>query len=291
MSLNTFAQRFLLDRQRRGCNPATLKTYSYQLSSLVASLTLQRVRSPSQIQPRHLDFYLAALRSRNLSPVTLRKRILFLRSLFHFAKRSRYCRRDPTRNLTIPKSGKRIPKALTPADARRLLDRQRWIQDEDLLRDFAMVLLMLDSGLRREEIRLLNCEDVQTARCIVHVKHGKGDKERFSVFTRPTADALRAYLRGRRTGVLFENGGRRLGPLAIYRIVKRRGKQAGINVSPHRLRHTFITEYLNNGGNVTDARDLAGHDDVKTTMAYKAVAVAPLVRKHIEFSPLRHLRN
>lgn len=293
MSLTTFARRFLADRIRRGCAPSTLITYTAQLHSLTRSLTLQRIRQPSKIQPRHLHTYIAALRTRNFSPVTVRKRILFLRSLFHFAQAQRFTRRDPTRTLVIPKSGKRIPKALNPADVRKLTDAARWTHDAYFERDYAIVLLMLDSGLRREEIRALDCSDLQTRRGIVHVRHGKGDKERYSVFTDATARALTPYLRNRTQGAVFVTAdGARLSGGTFYLIVKKRGKQTGVpHANPHRLRHTFITEYLNNGGSVTDARDLAGHDDVKTTMSYKAVAVAPLQRKHTAFSPLRHLKK
>ncbi len=296
MQLKKAIARFLDDRRRRGCNAQTCETYAKQLKLLNEYLECRRVSCAENVTARQLEDYLADLRARpnrkwagTLSPVTVRKRAITLRTFFHFLKRSRIIRVDPAARLHIPTSGKRKPKSLAPEQVCRLLDRARWKDDGKVDRDYALLLLMLDSGLRLAELTALDVPDLDLERGLVHVRHGKGDKERWSVFLAVTAMALRQIAPNQ--GALFVNdGGQRLSALAIYRIVKRRARQAGVpGVSPHRLRHTWLTEYLNAGGKLHVAQMLAGHESIQTTIQYASVALAPVAREHQRYSPLRGL--
>lgn len=228
MQLTTLIHRYLQDRARRACAETTLRTYSDQFRLLLDFLDSLRIRRTEQVRPRHLENWVRYQCARKLSPITIRKRFLAVRSLFFFARKKRYVRRDPAGALPIPKAGKRVPKALKPSELAHLLNRAAWIQDANVKRDYALITLALDSGMRREEMRRLDIQDLDLAHGLAHVRHGKGDKERWTVFLKSTARALRAYIDTRLRGALFLGAeGKRLSAVALYRIIRRRAHQCG----------------------------------------------------------------
>ncbi len=144
-------------------------------------------------------------------------------------------------------------------------------------RDLAIFGLMYIGGLRRSEVADLNVEDIdlelKEARII-----GKGNKERMLFLDDGTVTAVEQWLdfRGDHEGALFyrvlKNGkiqAGRLSDQAIYNVVKKRQKEAGITeISPHDFRKTFISTILEETGDLRMAQALAGHSDPKTTANY-----------------------
>lgn len=294
---------FLHDRERKGCTAGTVTTYTHQLRLFERWLAAQPVTDMERVRERHLIDYLADMRARpnlkwkgTVSPVTIRKRAIGLRTFFLYAKQQKLVKTDPAKHLTIPHGGKRKPKALSPRQVEELLNVDRWRQDGDVLRDYALLVLMLDSGLRLAEVCALNIADVDYERGLVHVRHGKGDKERWTVVTNQTAELLRAYVGARihlpeagALPVFIAIRGRRISSLRVYRAVKRRAKQTFLynEVSPHRLRHTFFTEYLNAGGKLHIAQALGGHENPQTTIGYSSIALIPVQKEHRYYSAVK----
>ena len=144
-------------------------------------------------------------------------------------------------------------------------------------RDLAIFGMMYIGGLRRSEVADLNAEDIdieaKEARII-----GKGNKERMLFLDDGTVTAVKQWLaiRGNHEGALFyrvlKNGKLQAGRLsaqAIYNVVKKRQKEAGISeISPHDFRKTFISTILAETGDLRLAQALAGHSDPKTTASY-----------------------
>lgn len=301
---------FLEERFKKGVNEITLKGYWSQMQLLYDWLFERGAERVDQVKPALLLDYVSDMRHRNglqrgglLSPVTIRKRILFLRMFFGWVA-ERETGSNLAAGLEIPKAGRRLPKFITMEEIEQLLDVSRWKQDMHVTRDYAILCLMLDSGLRLSEVTALDLEDVLLDECIVHVRQGKWNQERWSVFLHETSLDLRAWLairhasdgelaffvteRAARYGV-----GRRYTSDGLYREIKRRAGEVGLHerVSAHRLRHTLITHYLNRGGRMDHAQLLAGHEDPKTTMGYNWVALVPVQREHEKLSPLRGLRK
>lgn len=298
---------FLQDRERKGCAPGTVQTYRHQLRLFRRWCEAQGLEQIEKIRERHLEDYLAEMRVRpnlrwrgRVSPVTVQKRAIGLRTFFLFARQRRYVKQDPAAKLFISRRGVRKPKALTPAQVVQLLDVSRWERNASVERDYALIVFLLDSGLRLAEVAALNVTDVELDRGIVHVRHGKGDKERAAVILNETAELVRGYLGPRVPGVdpeaapvFVDESGKRLSTRRIYRAVKRRAAQTLLYnaVSPHKLRHTWLTEYLNSGGKIHTAAMLAGHDNIATTLGYAASALVPVQREHRKFSAVRNLQS
>jgi site-specific recombinase XerD len=144
--------------------------------------------------------------------------------------------------------------------------------------------------LRRAEVSALDVADVDLCDLTAFVKHGKGDKQRMVVFADDCACALREWLVARvapNEAALFTSPtGKRLTPAGIYKIVRRIGKLAQVEVSTHRLRHTHATLYLESDGAIQDLSEQLGHSSLSTTMVYVHVTTERRRKKHRAASPL-----
>ena len=163
-------------------------------------------------------------------------------------------------------------------------------------RDRALILTLLDTGLRCAETVGLGLADADFARRRIHVRHGKGHKERVVPFADRCADALRTYLdhRGPMAGPLFVGAryGRlhpevRLQPNGLKQLLRRRGRQAGIpKVHAHRFRHTFATWAIAHEARELDVQHLLGHSSPEMVRRYSATyGSAQAAERHAAFSP------
>jgi len=306
MLIDEVVDAFLADRTLKGRTQGTVRTYQDQLHLFVEFCKENHLFKLESIKERHIERYFQSMRTRPnrkwqgvISPVTIRKRAIGLRTFFLFAKQQRWIKYNLAKRIDVPRGGRRRPKALAPHQVTQFLDTARWAADANLLRDYALIVLLLDSGLRLSEVANLKIADLDLSRGLIRVRSGKWDNDRGTVMLLETAALLRDYVGARvncaeplEMPVFTGATNARLSNREIYLLVKRRGKQAKLEreVSPHRLRHTWLTEYLNAGGKIHTARDLAGHDDINTTVAYaRTVALVPVQQEHHKFSAVRHL--
>jgi len=179
-----------------------------------------------------------------------------------------------------PVKGRRLPAghALKKGEIRRLFAAFSGDYSAIAVRDNAILSIMLHGGLRRTEIVTLAVDDYLPRRGRLVIRQGKGNRQRELVLNSSTRKAVMNWLkvRGREAGALFcpvARGGavqnRTLSSQAIYQIVKQRAADAGIEeCSPHDLRRTFVTRLLEEGVDINTTRQLAGHQDVSTTVRY-----------------------
>ncbi|MGB8644069.1 MAG: tyrosine-type recombinase/integrase [Anaerolineae bacterium] len=295
--ISTAVNKFVQARLARGCTAGTAQNYASQLALFADWLAEQEIKWLDQVKLRHLEAYVADLRTRDLmrrsgkiSPVTIQKRALALRSFFRWCHQVKLCKSDPARNLNVPKCGKRLPKALLPEMVDGL------VAVEMSVRDCAILALFLDTGLRLAEVAALDLGDIDYRHCQAHVRHGKNDAERWVVFLPSTGALVKKWLRSRvaldQERALFVSvNGVRLSSSGLYKIIKRLAKAAGIygEVSPHKLRHTFATGYLDEGGSLHVLSAQLGHTDIATTMIYVSVARRQARLDHAHYSPVRRL--
>lgn len=175
----------------------------------------------------------------------------------------------------------RLPKYLTAEDQRALLDtfnRDRWTGH----RNYTLVEFALSTGLRAGELVALRDEnlDFSVAGGVVHVREGKGGKDRDIEFAPRLKDLLRDWLRARdalvETDVVFPTeDGTEMTTRNLGALVKKAAREAGVSevdrVSPHTLRHTFATELLRETGNLRLVQQTLGHASSKTTEIYAQV--------------------
>ncbi|MCB0141992.1 MAG: tyrosine-type recombinase/integrase [Caldilineaceae bacterium] len=145
-------------------------------------------------------------------------------------------------------------------------------------RDRAIVLTLLDSGVRASELCALTLRDYDRKRGRLYIRHGKGDKERFAVVGNRTQKAIWRYLAGRTDtqlgAPLFSTKtGQHMDRNNLRHTLKGIGKRSGVhNVHPHKFRHTFAINFLRNGGNVFLLKELLGHESLEMVMHYARIA-------------------
>lgn len=179
---------------------------------------------------------------------------------------------NPVADLEYPKLRKSLPKYLTLEQSSALL---KAVSGPNAKRDYAILMLFLNCGIRRSELVGLNLTDVYEDRIRVV---GKGNKERFVYFGSACRKAIDAYLPERNQKVLSDNralfGSRdnnRISVTAVHRLVKKALLQAGLDstqFSAHKLRHTAATMMLSGGVDVKTVQEVLGHENLNTTQIY-----------------------
>ena len=186
--------------------------------------------------------------------------------------RTKQISENPVKDLEFPKLRKSLPKYLTLDESRRLLQA---VEGPNAARDFAILMIFLNCGIRRSELVGLNLNDVQEDRIRVV---GKGNKERIVYMGSACKRAIDEYLVERNKITLSDNralfGSRdknRISVTAVHRLVKKHLLAAGLDpeqFSAHKLRHTAATLMLANGVDVKSVQEVLGHENLNTTQIY-----------------------
>lgn len=144
-------------------------------------------------------------------------------------------------------------------------------------RNTAIVVMLAYSGLRVAELTALERHDVDLEAGTIHVRHGKGDRERYVPLHAFAAKALTRYLSSRfdeSEALIVSRNGTRISTSQVRRIVQAVAREAGIHkrVTPHKLRHSFATMLLDKGVNLRVVQELLGHASITSTQIYTHVS-------------------
>ncbi|MBQ3192341.1 MAG: tyrosine recombinase XerC [Oscillospiraceae bacterium] len=208
-----------------------------------------------------------------ISPAARARKLSAIKSFYKYLTvRTKQLDENPVADLEYPKLRKSLPKYLSLEESAALL---RSVSGVNEKRDYAILMLFLNCGIRRSELVGLNISDVYDDRIRVV---GKGNKERFVYFGSACRKAIDAYLPERNKRVLSDNralfGSRdnnRISVSAVHRLVKKALMQAGLDstqFSAHKLRHTAATMMLSGGVDVKTVQEVLGHENLNTTQIY-----------------------
>lgn len=208
-----------------------------------------------------------------IAPAARARKLSALKSFYKYLTvRTKQLSENPVADLEYPKLRKSLPKYLTLSQSAALLQA---VSGPNEKRDYAILMLFLNCGIRRSELVGLNLTDVYEDRIRVI---GKGNKERIVYFGSACRKAIDAYLPERNKKVLSDNralfGSRdnnRISVTAVHRLVKKAFLQAGLDstqFSAHKLRHTAATMMLSGGVDVKTVQEVLGHENLNTTQIY-----------------------
>ncbi len=267
----------------RGASQNTLAAYRNDLGQLVEYLQSVNGHSDghvawNRVTEQTISEYALYLHGLGYSETTRARKIASTKSLFGFLLDEGALEGNPTTNVSAPRIGRSLPKALTVEEVDRLLAAPREIHTPEAIRDQAMLELLYASGMRVSELLSLNLEDVSVESGAVRC-FGKGGKERVVPIHRQAAESVsfyveeaRASLAGSKTGdALFLNRrGTRLTRQGFWLILKGYCQRAGLNdrITPHTLRHSFATHLLRGGAPLRHVQELLGHASITTTQVY-----------------------
>ncbi|MCG2794918.1 MAG: tyrosine-type recombinase/integrase [Actinomycetia bacterium] len=278
---------YLLAKQLQGVSPRTLSDYDDGTRKFVEYL-----------EENDLDLTTATIRQflggLDVNPNTLGIRIKVLRTFCRWLHAEGYLRNDVMAPVPNPKVPQVYPRVLDEDDIRKLIRAAKRKP-----RDLAIVLVLLDTGIRASECCNLSLGDIDLNGQSLLIRNGKGQKQRFTFFSDTTARAISRWLAYRPTDslddVLFvsQKTGMRLNRNSLAMAIKRLGERAGIKgtrVSPHALRHTFATAWIRNGGDTHSLQKMMGHTTTRMAERYVHLVSADVSALHRRYSLVGRLR-
>ena len=307
----------------KGQSQLTISEYYLDLRMFLRFITLMRNDMPIQTRFDEIDIknidlafirsidtsdifdflsYLANDRTTNpdspspeygISSSSSARKLSAIKSFYKYLTvRTKQLEENPVAELEYPKLRKSLPKYLTLEQSSALLQA---VSGQNQTRDYAILMLFLNCGIRRSELVNLNISDVYEDRIRVV---GKGNKERFVYFGTACRKAIDAYLDERNEKTLTDNralfgsrNGNRISVDAVHRLVKKALLQAGLDstqFSAHKLRHTAATMMLSGGVDVKTVQEVLGHENLNTTQIYTHIESTEL-KIAAEANPLSKL--
>ena len=290
---------------QRGLADNTVRIYLADLASFRQYLAQER-QALTDMDRRLLRGYLAWLatsgrqskhpgRREGYARVSIVRKLTALRSLYRFLVQEGLFRSSPVpsgRSFQV-KVQKSLPSFLGKEEAARLLNTP---DDSSILglRDQAILEVLYSCGIRLSEAHGIDLADVNFSGREILVR-GKGSKERWVLFGKPTLAALQRYLEearpklaARPTTALFLNRyGKRLSGRSIEKLVRHYAAQAGLRdgVHPHTLRHTFASHMLEGDADLRVIQELLGHSSPTTTQIYTHVTKQEARKAYLDFHP------
>lgn len=271
----------------------TLANYAHALATCRAALGTGRDWADLTADDfrRYLFECMKARRAR----ATIRLHFAALRSFYKYLCHRQGLKNNPLHDVQLPKAEKKLPVVLTVAQVDTLLelpfkcDREKQAPEWMPYRDAAILELFYSSGMRLAELAALDVSDFDFFNETVRV-FGKGSKERICPIGRPAVEAIHRYRNQARVfeGPLFLSKLRqRLSTRGIADVIRKYHELSGIpvNVSPHKLRHSFATHLLDNGADLRSVQTLLGHASLSTTQIYTHVSIERMKKVYDEAHP------
>jgi integrase/recombinase XerD len=281
--------------KKRDFSPATVRDYAGTFRRLVAHVG--KDREVEKITARDINTLLNYMRDElELSRKTCLNAWIALSSFWTWAETELEIEHVIRKGVEKPKAKRPVIEPYTEAEVRALLaacdvgrgwdtvnNRRVESKRPTALRDKTMMLVMLDAGIRVSELCGLTVGDYKHKQGQLHVRHGKGDKERIIYIGDATRKYLWRYLNNERdnanrTDPLFATReGKPLDRYAVQKMIARAGDRAGVSkAGPHRFRHTFAINALRNGMNLLEVKELLGHETLATVQIYAKLAAVDL---------------
>ena len=288
-------QLWLESMQARGLSPKSLTGYASEVGQFVRFLREQlNLTDLDAVQPHHIRKWLIARQQHGISNAQLHNDYRKPRTFWNWCIREELTTNNPFAKVEKPKLQPTLKPALTPREVEQILqacDGKDWLR----LRDKALILLLLDTGLRIHEAHKLTVADAQQETVLIR---GKGGKQRVVFLSAEVRLAIKRYLKACPYPLTDEsplwwgrNGALTL--WGIMEVVEKIGKRAELPkpLGAHTFRRTFATWSLRSGIDLEQLRQLMGHSDYTVLRQYLALVEADLKRAHQQHSPLNNLRN
>lgn len=276
-------QRMLEELQRRNYSQETTRSYIHAIKHFAEYFG----KSPQQLGAEEIRRYqLYLLNEKKYAVGSVVIRMSALRFLYKRVLKRRDLAFD---DLVYPKRPKKLPVVLSSEEVARLIE----ATTNPMHR--AMLMVLYGTGIRRTEASLLRVSDIDSQRMVLHIRQGKGSRDRDVPLSPRLLGALREYWRWRKPkGFLFPSSAghrgqeRPISDKTVWNVCKGAAKRAGIQkkIGPHTLRHSFATHHMEAGTDLRTIQLLLGHADLEHTTVYLHLSHRHL---HAATSPLDQL--
>ena len=278
---------FILSRQAKLCSENTVRFYSFTLGKFVEWLFSQNISTPGEITTRLIRAYLAEYANRGCRDSYIHGHARAIKTFVRFLRAEEYIAEVLT--FQMPSLSKKRLLVLSASEVELVIEACK------TKRDKALVLLMVDSGLRRGEVCALKWRHINISNGVVLVERGKGGKARSVVIGVTTRRALLAYRRvipHEDNDPLFQTkNGKRLTPMGLRSAFVRLSNKSGVHITPHSMRRTFASLSIRAGMNLLHLQGLLGHSSLEMTQRYVQMLDDDLVEAHRSHGPIDTFLN
>lgn len=261
----------------------------------IADMSVNEIKNISVKDVYNFIFYVADERQ-NDKRTRYRKKSA-LKSFFKYLVRTeRIIENDPTREIDMPSPKTALPKFLSLNESMKLLETSN---KSDSLRDYCIITLLLNCGMRLSELTGINIKDIDFTENRIRII-GKGNKERMIYLNNACISALKNYLEIRRDNpkavdepaLFISNQNKRISKRRVQQIVENTVKASGLDdkgITTHKLRHTAATLMYQYGeADILTLKELLGHSSISTTEIYTHLD-SEQVRNAVEGNPLANV--
>jgi integrase/recombinase XerD len=260
-------QRYIEDLRLKNFSPGTIKVYVFA----VAKFARHFGRSPDTLGGEDVRAYILHLLDRGIA----RSSCVVVRNALRHLYTDTLGRPDCLQAVPRPKRERRLPVVLSRQEVQRLF------ATVTNLKQKALFMVAYDAGLRLSELRNLRIDDIDSQRMVIHIRQGKGKKDRYARLTPGLLKLLRQYwLEYRPQSWLFPGASldKRYDMATPGHLLKKVCRKAGISkrVSMHTLRHSFATHLLEGGTNLRVIQQMLGHEKIQTTCLYTHISLEEL---------------
>jgi integrase/recombinase XerD len=278
----------------KGLAAKTIESYSHDLADYLDFLKHKGIKSIEAADTAAILKYLISLRQEGLAARSRARHLVTLRGFYRFLQQERIIDHNPAKLVELPKTGLKLPDALSIEEVQALLAAVETEKPAGL-RDSAMLELLYATGLRVSELVALKHPDLNLEAGFVRAL-GKGAKERIVPIGAYARGKLEDYLQKARPALLAEREspfvfiGRAAKPMTrqgFWKLLRKYAAKAGImkNVTPHTLRHSFASHLLEGGADLRAVQLMLGHVDISTTQIYTHVTRKRLKEIHSKLHP------
>lgn len=260
----------------QGASVHTVRNYRLDLHAFIKFINKEF--EPEDVTKQMIRSYLAHLNLQGAKKRSILRRLSSLRSFYKHALKKKWVKSSPLDVIESPKLDQPLPKALDYHQVENLLSQPDTKQMLGV-RDRAIMELFYSSGLRVSELVGLNFDDYQHSQRLLRIR-GKGNKERLVPITSSACHWIQKYLNRsdrivKDSQAIFLNKlGTRITTRSVDRMMKKRLLESGlaVTVTPHTIRHTIATHWLEQGMDLKTIQMLLGHASLATTMIYTKVS-------------------
>lgn len=264
----------------RGSSPNTVDAYGRDVARYVRFLQDEGITDADDVTRQHVERFVGVLAELDYAASSTERALAAVRGFHGFLVTEGLCRRNPARDVPLPKRPQLLPEVLSVEEARKLVE-QPFPLTAAGQRDRAILEVLYGCGLRVSELCGLDVRNVMVEDELLRVL-GKGSKERVVPITGAALEALSSYLRNWRpalvraskpTDAVFLNRlGGRLSRQSVHATCEKYGRVVGIaGLHPHTLRHCFATHLVEGGADLRVVQELLGHASIATTQIYSHV--------------------
>jgi len=288
---------FIDDCELRNLREHTIKYYRSELRAFKNLMIKQNIEMDvsawtGDTIKKHGILY---MKEKGLKPVTINTRLRAVRAFFNFLEHQNLIKQNPMKDIKMLKHRKRIVETFDKKQIKALLNTCD-LKTFTGLRDYTLMLLLLETGVRANELIGINMTDIIWSQKVIRIRNTKGGFERFVPIQNKMINILKKYIAIRGTAdtdsLFITQDYKSLSKKQMQDRIREYGQKAGIkNVrcSPHTFRHTFAKLSVMNGANAFQLQAILGHTTLEVTKVYVHLFSNEIQEGHEKFSPLKNL--